>query len=321
MLQAAVLYFLLSFGASLPFLIFWSKNRKMKPICLILAFLTAYVLPPVSLIGIINPLMASGIIFRGWGFAGIFAVTAIYALCAASRKAAYIFLCVIVLFTVLPDYRWHKPSAPDGILAVNTSFSRLGSGSFNFAKDYERANMVFNELRKQNIAESEASIIVLPETIAGRLNYSGLELWRANIKRLLPGKAVIFGAELPAGDGKKYNNAAILIHNGEISVVYQRIPIPYSMYRGPFAQTGARLNLWSSGVFLLPNNKQAAVIICYEAFLTWPFFASMIHSPDKIICIANLWWCMETNIPAAMKTAISLWALTFGVTVTLAMNI
>ena len=39
--------------------------------------------------------MASGIIFRGWGFAGIFTVAAIYASCAVSKKAAYVFLCVI----------------------------------------------------------------------------------------------------------------------------------------------------------------------------------------------------------------------------------
>ena len=101
-LQAAALFAFMSFGASLPFLVFWNENKKRKAAYLVPAFVTSYVLPPISLIGIINPLMASGIIFRGWGFAGILAVLVIYALCAVSKKSAYASLCVIALFAVLP---------------------------------------------------------------------------------------------------------------------------------------------------------------------------------------------------------------------------
>jgi hypothetical protein len=66
-MEATALYFLMPLGASLPFGIFWSKDTRRKAVCLVLAFLAAYALPPISLIGIINPLMASGAIFRGWG--------------------------------------------------------------------------------------------------------------------------------------------------------------------------------------------------------------------------------------------------------------
>jgi hypothetical protein len=41
-LQAAILYFLMSFGAPLPFLVFWHKNGKRKAVCLLLAFVSAY---------------------------------------------------------------------------------------------------------------------------------------------------------------------------------------------------------------------------------------------------------------------------------------
>jgi predicted amidohydrolase len=89
--------------------------------------------------------------------------------------------------------------------------------------------MVFGELRKRNIAQSGAKIIVLPETIAGRLNDTGLDLWRGEIQKLLPDKTVIFGAELPTGDGRKYDNAAVMLHGGKTAVSRQRIPVPYSM--------------------------------------------------------------------------------------------
>ena len=323
LLQAAILYILMSLGVSLPFLVFWNENPKEKALCLILAFLTAYILPPISLIGIINPLMASGTIFRGWGLDGIFYLLAIYITCAVSRKTAYVFLYVIALFAVLPGDSWYIHPIPNGIMAVDTSFGKLGSGSFNFADDYERARMVFDELKRLGLARTGVDVIVLPETIAGRLNDTGLELWRGETARLLPSKTVIFGAELPAGDGMKYDNAVIMLHDGEKHVVCQRIPVPYSMYRGPFAKTGANLHLWDDGILTLPNGSKAAVIICYEAFLTWPFLASMFHSPQDttILSVANLWWCRETSLPAAQKTAVNLWALTFGIPVVFARNI
>ncbi|MDR1508908.1 MAG: hypothetical protein LBS53_04660 [Synergistaceae bacterium] len=320
-IEAAALYFLMPFCASLPFGVFWSENRRRKAICLVLAFLTAYVLPPFSLIGIINPLMASGTIFKGWGFTGIAIVLVIYALCAVSRKTAYSFLCVIAAFAVLPPDGWYEPLKPEGISAVDTSFGRLGSGSFSFERDYERANMVFENLRKRDIGESDAEIIVLPETIAGRLNRTGLELWKGEIQKLLPDKAVIFGAELPAGDGRKYDNAVLMLHDGKITASCQRIPVLYSMYRGPFAETGANLHLLDNGILELPDKRNTAIIVCYEAFLTWPILVSMSHKPDLIICAANLWWCRETSLPVTQRTIVSLWANTFGVPAVFVKNI
>jgi apolipoprotein N-acyltransferase len=321
-IQAGILYLLMSLGVSIPFFVFWSKNQRLKAVCLPFAFSFAYVLPPISLIGIINPIMAAGTIFRGWGFDGMIMMLAIFAACAVSRKTALCFLCVIAAFTVLPRGAWYEPSEPEGFIAVDTSFGRLGSGSFNFSQDYERALMIFSDMRKRGVSETETRYIVLPETIAGRLNSSGLELWRDEARSILePDQALVFGAEIPTGDGRKYDNAAIFINHDTIDMTLQRVPVPYSMYRGPLAKTGANLRLFNSGVIELPDNRKAATVICYEAYLTWPYLVSMIHRPDLIISIANLWWCRGTSLPITQRTVISLWALTFGVPVTFARNI
>jgi apolipoprotein N-acyltransferase len=319
--EAAALYFLMPFGASLSFGVFWSTDRKQKAICLVPAFLFAYVLPPFSLIGIINPLIASGAVFKGWGFAGIIAALGIYALCSLSRKTAYSFLCVIALFAVLQPDSWYEPLRPEGIAAADTSFGRLGSGSFNFERDYERANMVFSELKARFGGGTSADVVVLPETIAGRLNSAGLELWRDGLEKLFPDKAVIFGAELPTGDGKKYDNAALMLYRGRTAWTRQRIPVPFSMYKGPFAKTGANVHLWECGMLPLPDGRTSAVIVCYEAFLTWPLLVSMTRKPDVIISAANLWWCGKTSLPLTQRRVLSLWALTFGVPVVFVRNI
>jgi apolipoprotein N-acyltransferase len=181
--------------------------------------------------------------------------------------------------------------------------------------------MVFSDLKRRDISQSGAKIIVLPETVAGRLNKTGMKLWRDEIQKSLPGKTVIFGAELPTGGGMKYDNAMVMLREGKITRTRQRIPVPYSMYGGPFAKTGANLHLWECGILPLPDGGKAAIIICYEAFLTWPYVTSMIKKPDVIICAANLWWCRETSLPDTQKTAVTLWALLFGVPAVFALNI
>jgi apolipoprotein N-acyltransferase len=250
------------------------------------------------------------------------AMLAVYAASSFSRKTAYAVLCLIAAFTVLPPNSWYEPPETKGIMAVNTSFGRLGSGSFSFGRDYERANMVLGDLKKRNIAQSGVEIIVLPETIAGRLNETGMKLWKTEIQKIAkPGQAMIFGAELPTGDGMKYDNAMIMLNDGKITASRQRIPVPFSMYRGPLAQTGANLNLRDSGILHFPDGRKAAVIICYEAFLTWPYVTSMIQNPDVIICAANLWWCRETSLPETQRNVVTLWSLLFGVPAVFALNI
>ena len=186
-LQAAALYFIMPFGVSLPFFVFWSEYERIKAACLILAFVTAYTLPPISFIGIINPLMASGIIFRGWGFLGILTLLILYAFCSVSRKIVYIFLFIIALFTLLPN-DWYECPLPNGIMAVDTSFSKFGSGSFNFSRDFERANMVFGELRKCGIVKTDANTIVLPEIIAEGLTTQDWNCGAWKFKNYCPAK-------------------------------------------------------------------------------------------------------------------------------------
>ena len=320
--QAAAVYFLMPLGVALPFLAFWSEDIQKRAIFLPFAFLVAFVTPPLSLIGIVNPLMAAGTIFRGFGYLGMGFTLLIWVLCTVKRHLALCSLCVIAAFTVLPGASWYETVAPEGFEAIDTSFGRLGSGSYDFAQDYERAQFVFDGLRQRNLKDSGAEIIVLPETVAGRLNSTGLDLWRRKLAKLLPDDAaVIFGGEIPTDNGRKYDNAGIMLYKCETNIVRQRIPVPYSMYRGPFARTGANLHLLDDGILELPDGRKAAVVVCYEAYLTWPYLVSMRHKPDMIISIANLWWCRDTSLPITQRTTVKLWGLLFGVPTLFVQNI
>jgi hypothetical protein len=47
----------------------------------------------------------------------------------------------------------------------------------------------------------------------------------------------------------------------------------------------------------------------------------MLHRPDVLVSIANLWWCRETSLPVTQRNVASLWALTFSVPLAYARNI
>ncbi|MDR2522945.1 MAG: hypothetical protein LBC93_04510 [Synergistaceae bacterium] len=321
-LEAACLWLLMVLGVSLPFAL-WSPRNGRKAALLVTAFLVAYVLPPISLIGVVNPLMAAGCLFPGLGFQGLAATMFLYIFSTLNKRFAAVFLCFAVVLPFMPfsSVSESLPSPP-GFAILNTSFGRLGSGSFSFERDFERAQFVFSELRKRKNRGAGAEVILLPETIAGRFNNVGLELWKSEIRRWVGDEtAVVFGAEIPTGDGGKYDNALVALRGAQFSFTRQRVPMPYSMYRGPCAETGANLRLWDDGILELPDERVAAVLICYEAFLTWPVLLSMTREPDVLLVAANLWWCRETSLPRSMGRAVALWGKLFGVPIAFARNI
>jgi Apolipoprotein N-acyltransferase len=176
--------------------------------------------------------------------------------------------------------------------------------------------MVFDHLRQLRIQEAPQKYIVLPETIAGRLNKSGLRLWQDEMRKLLRADQVVFfGAEIPSGNGAKYDNVIIMCDHEGVKSTRQRIPVPYSMYRGPFSNHGANLYFFDNGTHELPAGQTIVVIICYEAFLTWPYLDSFFGKPALIICASNLWWCKNTSLPSIQKNFLHLWGRLWNVPV------
>ena len=319
--DACVLWLLIGIGVSIPFIVFWSSNKYKKAPCLFLAFLFSYFLPPISLIGVVNPMIAAGCLFSGWGFFGLLAMLLIYSLCVMDRRLAWAFVVFIALTPVLGIGELKTLQKPTGFYAMNTSFGKLGSGSFSFFDDYERFQMVIRDVKKEKVWNLKEEYIILPETIAGRLNESGIRLWETELRKLLrTDQKVVFGGEIPTNNGKKYDNALIMLDRENTTIIAQRIPVPYSMYRGPWAETGANLYLWNDGILILPDRRKAAVIICYEAFLSLPYILSFIRNPDLILWTGNQWWCKDTSLPLIQERSVALWAQLFNTPALLVRN-
>jgi apolipoprotein N-acyltransferase len=168
-----------------------------------------------------------------------------------------------------------------------------------------------------------ADIVILPETVIGRMNPSVRRRWERFFDSFAErGTVFIAGAEIPSVGGMKYDNTMISFEGGgKHQVARQRFPVPFSMYR-PFSGRGANAYLSSLGGVSAMNvmGKKLGVLVCYEQFLTWPFLSLLSQRPDVIIAPSNLWWCRDTSLPGIQGATVRLWARLFDVPVVVSEN-
>jgi apolipoprotein N-acyltransferase len=308
----------------------WLRSEKSpvkKTLGVIFAVL-ASIPPPLGLIGWGNPLTSAGLFFPGFGWFGLLLTLDLYAEAAQSKKLRRALIVVVLLaapFLTLPAVPERVTVGGVTILGLNTSFGRMASGSENFEAQYERERAVFRHIREmeKNGGLEGADIVILPETIAGRMNPTTLKRWE---KFFAPfsrkGAAFIAGGEIPTDRGRKYNNVMMSFEgDGKSRTALQRFPVPFSMFR-PFSGEGANAYLSSLGELSVMEiqGKKLGFLVCYEQFLTWPFLTLMFQKPDAIAAPSNLWWRGDSSLPGIQAAAVRLWARLFGIPAVKAVN-
>src|SRR5216684_2663666 len=79
------------------------------------------------------------------------------------------------------------------------------------------------------------------------------------------------------------------------------------------------LKLVASGTIRI-HNQNAAVLICYEQVLVWPFLSSALEHPTILLTISNDYWAKNTRIPAIQQSSVASWARLFHLPVLSASN-
>jgi apolipoprotein N-acyltransferase len=328
LIRAFVLWVSSAAALALPWGLLWSAKSPMRKALGVTFAVLASIPPPLGLIGWGNFLTAAGLFFPGTGWFGLIIMLSLYVFAALSHRLRKI-LIIAVLFSV-PVLNIATGSEKTilgdvTILSVNTSFGRVASGSGDFDSQFERERMVFQHIREmeRNGELKSADIVVLPETIIGRMNSSVSWRWERFIYPFA-GKRTVFiaGAEIPTDQGRKYDNTMVSFESREgHQVAKQRFPVPLSMYV-PFANTGANGYLSSFGKVSMMNimGKKLGVLVCYEQFLTWPFLTLLSQAPDAILASSNLWWCKDTSLPGIQAATVRLLAALFGVPVVSSVN-
>ena len=313
LIRALVLWASSAMGLALPYaLLYPAKCSSFAARAARIVFsVLSSVVPPLGLIGWGSPLVAAGIFFPSLGWNGLLLLLSLYALAAMQRFRRAFILVAVALIPFMP---LRHPAVPENWKGIDTDFGRLASGSGDFDAQFKRERQVFAEmLRMKRKGEFlSADIILLPETLIGRMNPTTRRRWADFLKDLDESKIFIIGAEIPRG--RKYDNVMTAFNDPERQTAIQRCPVPFSMYR-PLSDFGANADIFSFGrkSIMTFSGERAGCLICYEQFLTWPFLTLMTLEPNLIAAPANFWWCRETSLPAVRDRTVKLLSALFGV--------
>jgi apolipoprotein N-acyltransferase len=314
-IRSLTLWILSAAALAAPFGLLWNENSKYRRAFGVVLAIVASIPPPLGLIGWGNPLTAAGLFFPGFGWFGSVLMLDLYAEAALSIKLRRVLITLVLVVTPflgVPAIGERLTVGGVAIQTVNTPFGRMASGSGDFDTQYEREQMVFQHINaKKRSGDFEGvDLVVLPETIIGRMNPTTLKRWERFFSYFAKkGTIFIAGGEIPTDSGMKYDNVMVSFEGEEKrQIAKQRVPVPVSMFL-PFSKNGANAYMSSLGEISIMEvyGKKLGFLVCYEQFLTWPLLSLLSQKPDVIVAPANLWWCKGTSLPAIRSAALRLW--------------
>lgn len=339
MFKAAFLWFLLQCILTTAWIILKKGRTQFRQIILQVAgtlFITIFV-PPYALLGIANPITASGYYFPASGYWGIalyilLICTAAYLLANSSSKKvreikqAQILLGVILTFAIILNGKTHFKNGlsniPSGWTGINTHLGRFPVDNYQriFERHLELKALTEDEIRKGK------KVIIFPESVAGMLTDTEKSLWQdIDLLARQQDAHIFLGGYLPVSPDS-YDNALLVIGEdipGLPRALTARVSMPVTNWH-PFLKPSAAIHISPAhdGVFTIKDQK-AAFLICYEQVLVWPFLQSMAgrQKINLIVTISNIWWAKDTKIPDIMDRICGVWGRLFNIPVLRIVNI
>ena len=304
---------------SAPFALFWSKSRKRRAWGFIAAILLT-VLPPLGIIGWVNPISIAGLLFPAWAWLGLVGTMGLFYV-LVQRHWVGVLLIAVLAASANFAAKDLKAIPPAGWGAQDTQFSNMWSGGANYASQLmssmERARWLSNYIDQL----PEGQTVVLPETLLGRWD-GVIEARLSHSIGLLTAKGskVLVGAEM-ANETGGYRNALVVLgaEAGQKAMAVQSLPVPVSMWK-PWADDGAEADFLGRGNTIQVGKHVLSASICYEQLISYSVLRLMADRPDLIAAVSNVWWASSTNIPKIQQQSISAYGRLFNVPVLVARN-
>jgi apolipoprotein N-acyltransferase len=301
---------------AIPAGLVFTKNRRMRPSAITAIFLLT-ALPPLGIIGWASPLLSAGVLFPGTAWFGVIGTIALLPLFGRFPVQT---ATTVALVALTANGLYRAPSPPVGWQAINTQFGGAGQGDPDFLSEFISSDQI-----QRTITQSNAQVLVFPEHVVTQWTEATEAFWHESLDKLAARHAtLIIGAGLPrkqrsvATTGYAYYNTVIARGKDTTTVYYQRIPVPIAMWK-PLSTDGVPLNLFRPGTIIV-ENQRAAILICYEEFLVWPFLSSAAENPTILITAANDYWAKGTPIPQIQEASAATWARLFRLPVLSAVN-
>jgi hypothetical protein len=302
---------------ALPWGLMFTRERGRAAFCVPLCILVA-AMPPLGIIGWASPLLSAGVLFpdsKWFGLALVIVFLSVFCFKPAQSLLG-LTVCVLVF-----HFQYTEPRLPAGWEAVNTNYGGVGQGDPNFTTEYNTHQSI-----QTTIIQSHSVVLLFPEHLVAHWNESTDAFWgdtltstAAQHRTVLIGAGINRPATLTNALGQNRYLNVLLARGEENAAVYQqRIPIPIAMWK-PLSDDGVPLKLFGRGTIGIRSQK-AAVLICYEQVLVWPFVSSAVERPTILLTISNDYWAKDTLIPAIQHASAASWARLFDLPILSATN-
>ncbi len=268
--------------------------------------------PPFAMFGLANPLISAGALFPTFGVLGLLLAIALAVVLAIRPRGGLIFATLSLLMATAFE-RSTTLAAPQGWAAVNTDFSGAGVDTPDIVEQYNVAQSI-----QHSALDSQANVIVFPESVVYRWNPATDLFWEETITQLRKsGKTIIVGAVLDLSGRNRYLNVAV-VRGDTTNAFQQRVPMPVSLWK-PFTGHGVPLNLYGPGTLTI-HGQRATILICYEQLLVWPMIRSVKEHPTVLVGMANEYWAKGTDAEAIQASTLQAWGQLFNIPVISAVN-
>lgn len=284
------------------------KTGWRRPLHFLVASLLM-ALPPFGIMGWAHPFTAAGVLFPGWSWFGLLAISALLA-GMATRHWPLVGIIIASLWiwsTIDVGDRREATRAPRGWLGQDLEMgAELGRDV-----GIERQRALIARVREGAGNQVGETIVVLPESTLGFWTSGTRHLWQRELAGT--GITVLAGAAEILPDG--YDNVLVLISERGQEVVYrQRMPVPGSMWQ-PWQrlrqeQGGARARFFENPVVRI-GDQNVATLICYEQLIVWPVLHSLFYDVDVVIAVGNGWWTNGTDIIDIQRANVEAWGRLF----------
>jgi hypothetical protein len=278
---------------SLPWILFY--HRRFLPLSAIAALL-ALALPPMGLVTVAHPLIATGLWFPGTRWFGL--ALPLILIAAHRRLESPLTFAVLILASLAVHARFARPIADPHIIAVNTD---VGNGSESGAQAAEHT--------LQQIALAHPNtLLIFPESVIPDWSAAHDVRWASTFAQLSrQHTGILIGTTIPIPNTMASRNVLLSRGYSERLSYVQRVPIPLGMWQLGESRRGFPLSLRFPATIRVWN-RRAGVLLCYEQMTFWPAIETMARGPEMLIAPSNLYWARNTSIPAIQHLAAQDWA-------------
>ena len=283
---------------SLPWIIFYL--RRFLPLSALVA-LVVLALPPLSLVTVAHPLIATGHWFPGTCWLGL--ALPLVLIAAHKRIGTAFIYAVLILASLVVHARFVRPVAGPHTVAVNTTFCSAPAQreSGIGAQNVERA------LQQIALAHPD-TLVIFPESVLPDWSAAHDARWASTFAQLnAQHTGVLIGTTIPIPNTEASRNVLLSRGYTEHLSYVQRVPIPVGMWRFDEARRGFPLSLRFPAAIRVWH-RRAGVLLCYEQMAFWPAIETMAQSTEMLIAPSNLYWARNTPIPAIQHLAAQDWA-------------